>query len=314
MWRSDSSVNFCTKGYDCFWLAWEETGDPRMLEAFRAQTAYAAQHIHANQGECRNIGDVRDFIRLYEYTGERQYLDEAMRLFRELRTKLSTGHLFDQGGKPLDPDPPFIDEDQRGLKVGYAKPYIIGYALAGLPELIQFAPDEPDLKETVRAVADFLAATVDPSGGWRYPHPGSSAVIISQGLEHAWQLTQAARALGPEPKWLDAIETVLRARILGWQRTGMIFSGLEGWEVSTGKVKDRKELYDLYKKPADRDAARDYREGKLSYGSSAPEGIVYFEEVLGFYLQHRPSARLLAEPKPDEPLGQILARLPEKKK
>ena len=314
MWRSDTSVHFCTKGYDCFWPAWEETGDPRMMEALRAQTAYAAQHIHANQGECRNIGDVRDFIRLYEFTGERQYLDEALRLFRELRTKLSTGHLFDQGGKPLDPDPPFIDEDQRGLKVGYAKPYIIGYALAGLPDLIQFAPDEPDLKETVRAVADFLAASGDPSGGWRYPHPGASAVIISQGLEHAWQLTQAARALGPEPKWLDAIETMLRSRILGWQRTGMILSGLEGWETSTHKVKDRKELYDLYAKPADRDKSRDYREGNVSYGSAPPEGIVYFEEVLSFYLQHRPSARLLAEPKPDEPLGLLLARSPEKKK
>ena len=42
--------------------------------------------------------------------------------------------------------------------------------------------------------------------------------------------------------------------------------------------------------------------------------IVYFEEVLSFYLQHRPSARLLAEPKPDEPLGLLLARSPEKKK
>lgn len=314
MWRSDTSVHFCTKGYDCFWPAWEETGDPRMMEALRAQTAYAAQHIHANQGECRNIGDVRDFIRLYEFTGERQYLDEALRLFRELRTKLSTRHLFDQGGKPLDPDPPFIDEDQRGLKVGYAKPYIIGYALAGLPDLIQFAPNEPDLKETVRAVADFLAASGDPSGGWRYPHPGTSAVIISQGLEHAWQLTQAARALGPEPKWLDAIETVLRARILAWQRTGMILSGLEGWEISTHKVKDRKELYDLYAKPADRDKSRDYREGNISYGSAPPEGIVYFEEVLSYYLQHRPSARLLAEPMPDEPLGLMLARSPEKKK
>ena len=312
MWRSDTSVHFCTKGYDCFWPAWEETGDPRMMEALRAQTAYAAQHIHANQGECRNIGDVRDFIRLYEFTGERQYLDEALRLFRELRTKLSTGHLFDQGGKALDPDPFFIEEDQRGLKVGYAKPYIIGYALAGLPDLIQFAPDEPDLKETVRAVADFLAATSDPAGGWRYPHPDSSAVIISQGLEHAWQLTQAARALGPEQRWLDAIETVLRARILAWQRNGMILSGLEGWETSTHKVKDRKELYDLYAKPADRDKTRDYREGNVSYGSAPPEGIVYFEEVLSFYLQHRSSARLLAEPKPDEPLGQVINRIPRK--
>jgi len=314
MWRSDSSVTFCTKGYDCFWLAWEETGDPRMMEAFQAQITYAGEHVHANTGECRNIGDARDFIQLYGYTGQANYLEEALRLFRELRTKLSTNHLFDQGGKPIDPDPPFIEEDQAGLKVGYAKPYIIGYALAGLPELIQYATNEPELKETVRAVADFLASTVDPAGGWRYPHPRSSHVIIGQGLEHAWQLTQAARALGPDSKWLDAIETVLRARILAWRRSGKILSGLEGWEVSTGKVKNTMELYDLYKKPSDRNASRDYREGRLSYGSSPPEGIVYFEEVLGFYLQHRPTARLLAEPKPDEPLGQILARLPEQKK
>jgi hypothetical protein len=314
MWRSDSSVTFCTKGYDCFWLAWEETGDPRMLEALRAQTAYAGEFVHANQGECRNIGDVRDFIRLYQYTGERQYLHEALRLFRELRTKLSTGHLFDQGGKPIDPDPPFIEEDKGGLKVGYAKPYIIGYALAGLPELLQYAPNEPDLKETVRAVADFLAGTVDPAGGWRYPHPNSSPVSVSTGIENAWQLTQAARALGPDAKWLDAIEIVLRARIHGWQRTGKIFNGLEGWEYSTGKAKSANELYELYKKPADRDASRDHREGRPGFGGAAPEGIVYFEEVLGFYLQHRSAARLLAEPKPDEPLGQILARSPEKKK
>lgn len=314
MWRSDTSVSFCTKGYDCFWLAWEETGDPRMLEALRAQTAYAAENVHANTGECRNIGDVRDFIRLYQYTGEQQYLDDALRLFRELRTKLSSGHLFDQGGKPIDPDPPFIEEDKAGLKVGYAKPYIIGYALVGLPELIQYAPNEPDLKETVRAVADFLARTVDPAGGWRYPHPNSSAVSLGQGMENAWQLTQAARALGPEPAWLDAIETVLRGRILGWQKTGRILAGLEGWETSTGKVKDRNELYQLYKKPADRDASRDYHEGRVSYGGSAPEGIVYFEDVLGYYLQHRPVSRLLAPPKPDEPLGLILARSTEKKK
>ena len=314
MWRSDSSVSFCTQGYDCFWLAWEETGDPRMIEALTAQTDYAVQRVHANTGECRNIGDVRDFVRLFRFTGERRYLQEALRLFRELRSKLSTGHLFDQGGKALDPDPPFIDEDQRGLKIGYAKPYIIGYALAGLPELLALAPDEPDLKETIRAVADFLAATCDPAGGWRYPHSRSSAVIVSQGLEHAWQLTQAARALGPEPKWLDAIETVLRARILGWQRTGMILSGLEGWEITTGKVKDRMKLYELYHKPADRDASRDYREGRVSYGSAPPEGLVYFEEVLSYYLSHRSVARLLAEPKPDEPLGLLLARSPTKKK
>ncbi|MDW8308715.1 MAG: hypothetical protein RMK20_05005 [Verrucomicrobiales bacterium] len=311
MWRSDSAVTFCTKGFDCFWLAWEETGDPRMLEALRAQVDYARQFVHANQGECRNVGAARDFLQLYQATGDTTYRNEALRLFRELRTKLAPDHLFDQGGKPLDPDPPYIEEDERGLKTGYAKPYIIGYALLGLPELLRFAPDEPGLKETVRAVADFLATTVDPSGGWRYPHPRSSRVLINQGLEHAWQLSRAARALGPEPKWLDAIETVLRARVQAWLRSGRLLSGLEGWELSTGRVKDARELYELYRKPADRDARRDYTEGRISLGSAPPEGLVYFEDVLAFYLEHRPASRLLEPPRPDEPLGQILARLPE---
>ncbi len=312
MWRSNTSVNFCTKGYDSFWLAWEETGDPRMKEALDAQLAYAAEHLHADRGECRNIGDVRDFVDLYRYTGEQRFLDEALRLFRELRGKLSSGNLFDQGGKPIDPDPPFIEEDERGLKVGYAKPYIIGYALAGLPELARLTPNEPKLRDTVRAVADFLATSQDPVGGWRYPHPRSTSLLMSQALEHAWQITQAAKLLGPEPRYLDAIERVLRQRIHGWQRTGQIFAGLSGWEITTSKVKSNKELYDLYKKPSDRDATRDYLEGAPGFGSAPPEGLVYFDEVLAFYLEHRPASRLLAEPKSDEPIGQVLKRVPRK--
>ena len=310
MWRSNGSVNFCTKGYDAFWLAWEQTGDPRMREALEAQVAYAGQHVHADRGECRNVGDVREFIRLYRYTGEPRYLNEALRLFRELRRKLSTDDLFDQGGKPLDPNPPFIDEDQRGLTVGFAKPYIIGYALAGLPELSSYAPDEPRLRDVVRAVANFLAESQDPIGGWRYPHPRSSAVIMSQGLEHAWQITQAARLLGPEDRMLDAIEATLRQRILGWRRTSQVFSGLEGWEITIGKVKDRKELYDLYQKPGDRDLHRDYTEGRASFGGAPPEGIVYFTEVLEYYLQHRPVGRLVVEVKPGSPMDQVLSRAP----
>jgi len=101
MWRKDGSVHFCTKGYDAFFYAYEETGDPRMMTALAGQVEYAREHVHADEGECRNIGDVRDFVRLYEFTGEEHYLDQGLRLFRELRSKLSTGDLFDQGVKPL---------------------------------------------------------------------------------------------------------------------------------------------------------------------------------------------------------------------
>ncbi|MBI2928730.1 MAG: hypothetical protein HYY24_23960 [Verrucomicrobia bacterium] len=405
MWRSNSSVNFCTKGYDSFLLAYEETGDPRMWEALEVQTRYASEHVHADRGECRNIGDVRDFIRLHRFTGQTNYLAEALRLFRELRTKLSTGELFDQGGKPLAADPPFIEEDNAGLRVGYAKPYIIGYALAGLPELArvveeppstgsklarehrranlrggpvqvafpltpalsrrergqrqtgseeskrpghqeplpdvlplpagegrgegedrlqmtsalkpvaartksQSSPPDPKLRNVIQAVADFLAQSQDPLGGWRYPHPRSSYMILSQGLEHAWQIVQADRFLGAQEKHLDAIERVLRQRLHGWRKTGKVFAGLTGWEVATGRVKDRAELYALYAKPADRDFTRDYGEGRAEFGSSPPEGLVYFPEVLAFYLKHRPASRLLAPPRDDEPLGQVLKRVP----
>jgi hypothetical protein len=309
MWRSNSAVNFCTKGYDAFFLAYEQTGDPRMLEALEAQVAYAAEQVHSNTGEARNIGDVRDFVRLHRYTGEQRYLDQALRLFRELREKLSTGDLFSQSGRPLEPDPPFIDDDDVGYKHPFAKPYIIGYALAGLPELARYAPDEPKLREVIQAVADFLAESMDPLGGWRYPHPRSSYMILSQGIEHAWQIVQADKLLGAQERHLDALETVLRQRIQCWLRTGKCLNGLDGWELATGKVKSRQELYALYQKPADRDFARDYREGAVSVGGSSPEGLVYFPEVLAFYLAHRPAERLLAPTKDEEPLGIVLGRM-----
>jgi len=309
MWRSNSAVSFCTKGFASFFYAYEQTGDPRMREALNAQLDYAAKHLNAGPNYTRNVGDVHDFLRLYRFTGEKRYLDEARRLFGDLRTQLSTGDLFTESGKPITPDSPFIDDDATGTRYPFAKPYILGYALAGLPELARLLPEEPKLREVVQAVADFMAESQDPIGGWRYPHPRSSYVILSQGMEHAWQLAQADRLLGPQEKHLDAIERVLRQRILGWRKTRRILGGLTGWERATGKVKEASEMYALYKRPADRDLARDYSEGRPDFGSSSPEGIVYFPEVLAFYLKHRPVSRLTDPPGPDEPLGKVLNRV-----
>lgn len=309
MWRSNSAVNFCTKGFDAFYLAYEETGDPRMKEALEAQVSYASQSVHAHQGECRNVGIVRDFVRLYQFTGERKYLNEALRLFRELRTKLWQNNLFDQGGKPPSPDLPFIDDDATGLRYGYAKPYIIGYALAGLPVLLRYARKEPRLRDVVKAVSDFLAESQDPLGGWRYPHPRSSTLMLSQAIEHAWQIAQADRALGMAQSHLDAVERVLRQRIWGLHEKGTLLSGLRGWEWSAGIVKTHEELNALYPRPEDRDSARDYEQGQIQLGTSPPEGLVYFTEVLAFYLKHRPVSRLLAPPSESEPLATVLRRV-----
>ncbi len=291
MWRSNDAVHFCTKGYDSFFYAYEETGDPRMSAALRWQTAYAASKVHTDQGECRNIGDALDFVRLYRFTGEQHYLDQAMRLFRELRAKLMPDGLFSQGGQPIEPDPPFIDRDDFGYQHPFAKPYIIGYALHGLPLLARHAPEEPRLHEVVRAVAAFLAAAQDPIGGWRYPHPRSSRVIIDQGMEHAVQLARAAECLEQrgeniEPL-LDAIERVLQARVNGYLRSGAFLSGLGPWETEAGAVPGGKTIQDLYRKPEDRDTRRDYTDGRVTSGDSSPEGAVYFTEVLECYLRHR---------------------------
>ena len=313
IWRSNTAVNFCTKGYDSFFIAYEQTGDPRMLEALEVQVKYAAEHIHADQGECRNVGDARDFVRLYQYTGQQRFLDQALRLFRQLRGRLSTGDLFDQGGKPLQHDLPFVQDDRKGLQRGYAKPYIIGYALVGLPELLPLTPDEPKLRDVVRAVADFLAESQDPLGGWRYPHPRSGSVNLNQAIENAWQLVQAGRMLGAAEEHLDAIERVLLQRLWGWKKTGEIFASLSGWETATGALAEGQTLEDLYQRPEERDFHRDYAEGEPLFGTAPPEGLVYFSEVLEFYLQHRPTDRLLAEPD-DEPLSQVLARVPPHEK
>ena len=314
MWRSNDAVNFCTKGYDSFFYAYEETGDPRMAVALNAQVEYAKTRVHTDQGECRNIGDVRDFVQLYRFTGERAYLDEALRLFRGLRTRLSPGDLFSQGGELIMEDPPFIDDDEVGYKNPFAKPYIIGYALCGLPRLASLQPEEPKLRNVVRAVADFLAESQDPVGGWRYPHARSSRCFVSQGMEHAAQVSEAAAALEsrgePIGNLLDAIERTLQARIITWQRTGRILDVLGEWERVTGLLDGGKSIYGLYKKPADRDATRDYTEGAIGLGSSSPEGLVYFPEVLDFYLKHRPAERLF---QPGYALATVLKRTEDRR-
>ena len=297
MWRTNAGIHtFCTKGFDSFFYAWEETGEPRMAVALRHQTAFAAEHLHANRGEARNVGDTTDFARLHRFTGQPRYRAEAFRLWRQLREVLGDDGLFSQSGHPIVPDRPFIDDDAFGYRHPFAKPYIIGYALTGCPWLLEWAPEEPRLREMTRAVAQFLGETVDPAGGWRYPAPESSATAISQGIEHAAQLARAAEVLeafGEDVSELvDAIEVVLQARTNGFIRTGAILASLDGWERSTGALGEGESLHDRYARPEDRDRDRDYDEGVVRVGGAPPDGLVYWPEVLAFYLERRPAERL----------------------
>ncbi len=312
MWRSNYSVSFCTKGFANFLFAYEETGDPMYATALKWQTEYAKKIIHANTGECRNIGIVDDFMILYAVLGKEEYMQEGLRLFRELREKLNDDYLFSQGGQPILKEVPFIDDAKTGYKNPFAKPYIIGYALQGLPQLYELCPEEPKLYETIEAVAKFLADTVDPSGGWRYPHPKSSRVLISQGIEHAHQIMNACKVMKGKSQYydncIDAIEKVLQARVVGLMYRNSILSVLKSWEYSAGLVKSGENLEKIYRRFEEKDYSRDYTEGEISFGNSAPpEGIVYFASVLDFYLRERSAERLLAPSTPE--LKTLLARV-----
>ena len=309
-WRSDEGgATFCTKGFDSFLLAYEQTGDPLMLEALGAQTQFAENHVHAVPGLTRNIGDVIDFVRLHRYTGEQGYLDNALRLFSELRDSgaLQPENLYTESGGPATNNDTYMERDGVGFDGSYFKPYILGYGLQGLPALAELYPDEARLGEAVRAMADFLARTQDPVGAWRYPHPLSPGMIVNQALEHAQQIANAEAVLGPQDAHLDAIERMLRLRLHYWQATGTIMNSLGGWELGPDG-KTRVDTMKIYCVAAERDAERDYSEGAISSGGSAIEGLVYLPELLRFYLRHRPADRLLALPAPDSPLGKVLAR------
>jgi len=319
-WRSNSSDNNAvTKGFDAFFLAYEQTGDPLLLEALEAQVQYAARYTHVLPGDAvhaghvpaRNTGIVIDFVRLYRYTGETRYLNEALRLFRELRDSgaLQPDNLFTEGGGPAMNQARFVSSDGVGFDWTFVKPYILGYGLQGLPALLALFPEEPRLHDAVTAIADFVARVQDPLGAWRYPHPLSPGTGASQAPEHAHQLLNADTVLGPDDAHLDAIERTLRLRLHVFVSTGEILNSLGAWEAGPNGATPVD--WSGYTVASERDTTRDYREGTLvtSDGLTPIEGLVYLPELLRFYLRHRPVDRLLAPPVPDSPLAMILDRI-----
>ena len=189
-------------------------------------------------------------------------------------------------------------ENPFGVKILADKPVIsIDKSCTRIIEIVITPPDVEEKKE--RSPLN-LSLVLDRSGSMQ----GEKLHFVKQAASHVLDL------LGPQDRHLDAIERVLRQRLHGWLKTGKVFASITGWELATGKARTRKDIYALYKRPADRDFRRDYVEGVPSFGSAPPEGLVYFTEVLAYYLKHRPVERLLAPPKADEPLGQVLGRVP----
>jgi hypothetical protein len=305
MWRSNTSVSFCTKGYSALYLAYEETGIPHLQEAALAQAAWCKANLHVDQGETRNVGGVADFVRMYEYTGDASYLDHAKRLFDELATTLTPELLFTQSGKAPTGDDLFIPDDQSGYRTPFIKPYITQYATNGLPLLWKHVPGHPKLKATILANSDFMLKSQDLSGGWAYPHPASQGIMLGQAMEFAHGFVDAHRISG-EAKYLDGLERTLRARVQLFAQRGEIAAGVTAFEFVQGLAKGPAELVGMYEKATDRPRERDWAEGRLTFGAN-PDSLAYWFDCLGYYLKHRSADGLFAR---DAVLDQLKALPP----
>lgn len=297
MVRFNNAVDFCTKGFHSFWLAYEETGDPRFKGAAEAQARWSAENVHCDRGEMRNVGVIADFAQLHEYTGSAFYLDQAVRLWEEFKGKQQPDLLFTQGGKPPTGNDLFIPDDDFGYKHPFYKAYIVQYAANALPHLLRFRPDDQRLRDTIVVLGRWLTQAQTAGGSWGYPAPASAGMHWTTEYCHG---ILAGHGIVAGAASLDATQRTLRALAALTAKYGTLASGITAWERVQG---EKRPLAELYRLAADRDRGRDFREGRLEFGSG-PDATVYLQVVLRDYLACRDEASLVAS---DAVLDSILA-------
>ncbi len=295
MVRYNNAVGFCTKGYCGFWLAYEETGDPRFKQAAEAQARWSAEHVSYDRHEMRNVGMIADYAKLHEYTGERLYLDNALRLWEGFTKRQTPDLLFTQHGKHATGNHLYIFDDLYGYKHPFYKPYMVQYATNALPYLLRIRPADRRLRDTVVACNDWMARVQTAGGGWGYPGPSTGGLGWLLEYCHGMML---AHEIEPKDAYLDAVQRCLRCIVALFERDGVVPAGITAWEVVAG-VKDIRKRYHL---ATDRDRNKDYTHGRVRYGS-VPDSAVCFQVVLRDYLRHRDESSLFAR---DEVLSKIL--------
>ena len=296
MVRFDYALGFVTKGYHNFWLAYEETGDPRFKEAAEAQAAYSMENVHCDRGEMRNVGMIADFAKMYEYTGRTEYLTHAKRLWQEFQSKQMPDLMFTQNCKPATGNDLYIPNDDFGYKHPFYKPYITQYATNALPYLYRFCPEDARLRRTIAACNRWMAGAQDTAGRWGYPAPRTAGGQFSPEYCHGMML---AYELDPDVELLDATGRSLRSMVRLFERHKLIPTGVMAWE----QAQKQTELLKTYRLATDRDREKDYTHGQIAF-SCSPDNTVYLMATLRDYLEHRPEASLFA---PDPVTDQLLA-------
>ena len=298
MVRSNNAVHFCTKGYHNFWLTYEETGDPRFKEAAEIQARWSSEHVHANTGEMRNVGMITDYTKLYHYTDDSFYLDQALRLWEEFKSRQCPDLLFTQHGGPATGNDLFIRDDEYGYRHPFYKAYMVQYATNSLPCLLKHRPGDQRIRDTIIACNNWMTKVQKPGGGWSYPGPTSPglhwAIEYCHGLLLGHEIT-------PNEAYLDAVQRTLRTVVALYEKYGSLPSSIAGWEIT----QNQPDLLKTYKLGIDRDHLKDFTHGKVQFGTT-PDNVVYLQVVLRDYLRYRDEASLLSK---DQFVEQII-RLP----
>jgi len=287
MVRFNNSVGWLTKGFAAFWLAYEETGDPRFREAAEAQARWSADQVTCLRREMRSVGVVADYSKLYEYTGEEFHLGQAVRLWEEFQQGQMDNLLFTQHGKEAVGDHLYIHSDEYGYQHQFVKPYMVQYATNSLPCLLEHRPDDRRLRETILALNDWMATHRQPGGGWGYPHYLTAGMSWNNEYCHG---IMVACELRPKDIYLEAVRENVAPVVQLLERCGEVAHGLNPWESAAGiNQHARAERYHL---ATDRDPMRDYEDGQIKFGQS-PDNCVYFPVLLRDYLRCRSEKTLL---------------------
>ncbi|OGV79952.1 MAG: hypothetical protein A3K19_11480 [Lentisphaerae bacterium RIFOXYB12_FULL_65_16] len=284
--RQNDAVTFCTKGYHSFWLAYEETGDPRFRYAAEQQAKWSSTHVHATVNYMRCIGQVTDFVKLYEYTGDKFYLDNAVRLWTEFQACQDPDLLFNEMGVPSTGNDLYVPDDSFGYKNPYVKSYIVQYATHALPDLLAHTPNDQRLRDTIIACNDWMAKVQTAGGGWSYPGPTTAG--LGWNIEYCHGL-MTGHGIAPKDTYLDAIQRELRAIIALFEVYDAIPSGVTPWEYLAGMT--NADLGKQYRLGTDRDRNRDFTDGRLEFGCR-PDSNVYLQALLRDYLKCRPEESL----------------------
>jgi len=303
--RFDNTPIYVHKGWSNFWLMYEETGDPRYRHAAEVAADWSIRNQNAGTGEARVIGAVADAVKMFEYTGDRKHLDNAVRIWKTLQPSQGPDLLFTQNNKPAVGDKLYIGSDAVGYKTPFVKPYIVQYAANALPYLLGHTPQDQRLRATILALNDWMARVQQPGGGWGYPHPATAG--LSWNLEYVHGLL-LAHGVSPKPVYLDAAARNLRPVVQLCELHGWPASGINPWEdaAKTSPQEQQQRHQQRYRLATDRDAVRDYEEGRVRFGQG-PDNAVYFQVVLREYLAHRDEASLFER---DDIMKKII-RLPK---